>query len=196
MTDIDKELAQALSESEAQDTGVEIPAKAEEASTPPRRNLGLLIGLLVMGGAVLCLVFFNSTGAAIYSLSVDKLLAQKSELGSRKVRVQGHLVSGSLQKRQEPCEYRFHMHSAGQELEVRYPQCVVPDTFRDVQGMPVEVTAEGKVVGDHLEATQIFAKCPSKYEMQNKAQDLGFAPEHGGGAPAVMPTYLEPETIR
>ena len=38
--------------------------------------------------------------------------------------------------------------AAGAELAVRYAQCVVPDTFRDVPGMDVGVTVEGKVAPD------------------------------------------------
>ena len=75
-------------------------------------------------------------------------------------------------RRDSPCEYRFlirkldkegKLDKTGQVLEVRYPLCVVPDTFRDKAG--VEVTAEGRLAADgHLEATKIFAKCPSKYD--------------------------------
>ena len=52
-------------------------------------------------------------------------------------------------------------------MEVHYAQCVVPDQFRDVKGVQVEVTAEGRLASDgHLVASKIFAKCPSKYEMK------------------------------
>jgi cytochrome c-type biogenesis protein CcmE len=54
---------------------------------------------------------------------------------------------------------------------------VVPDTFRDMPGMDVEVTAEGKLDPEgHFEASQIFAKCPSKYEMKDRAAKGEEAP--------------------
>jgi cytochrome c-type biogenesis protein CcmE len=50
---------------------------------------------------------------------------------------------------------------------VRYAQCIVPDTFKDVPGMDVGVTVEGKLAaGGGFEASQVMAKCPSKYEMK------------------------------
>jgi cytochrome c-type biogenesis protein CcmE len=115
---------------------------------------------------------FSSAGdASIYAIKVDQLVAQKSKFEDRTVRAQGYLVKGSLVKRDDPCEYRFKIHSEGAELPVRYQNCVVPDTFRDVPNIDVEVTAEGKLAsaeGGYLEASHIMAKCPSKYEMQQK----------------------------
>jgi cytochrome c-type biogenesis protein CcmE len=85
------------------------------------------------------------------------------------VRVEGKLVTGTLKRRAEPCEYRFTLQKNGAELPVRFAGCVVPDTFRDVPGMDVDVTAEGKLSGEgYFVASQIMAKCPSKYEERVK----------------------------
>jgi cytochrome c-type biogenesis protein CcmE len=106
------------------------------------------------------------------------------------------LVSGTLVHRDEPCQHKFLMKKAesdgsAEPLSVIYPQCVVPDTFRDVAGVAVEVTAEGRLEPDgHLEATKIFAKCPSKYEMREEATAQGGAPKHGGGA--AKPEFIPP----
>lgn len=137
-----------------------------------KRNIGLLIGLLVMGGGILTLVMTSFNNAAIYSKGVDELLAQKTQLKSRNVRVAGTLVKGTLVKRDQPCEYRFKMEKNGKVLDVRYPECVVPDTFRDRPETTVKVTAEGKLTkAGYFEASQIMAKCPSKYEMKQRAKD-------------------------
>ena len=74
-------------------------------------------------------------------------------------------------KRDSPCEYRFTISKNGVDVPVRYAQCIVPDTFRDVAGMDVGVTVEGELLADNsFEATSVLAKCPSKYEMKEKAQ--------------------------
>ena len=79
------------------------------------------------------------------------------------------LVHGSLQKREAPCEYRFTITKNGKEVPVRFPSCVIPDTFKDVPGVDVGVTVEGQLRADNsFDATNIFAKCPSKYEMKEK----------------------------
>jgi cytochrome c-type biogenesis protein CcmE len=86
------------------------------------------------------------------------------------VRAEGNLVHGSLTKRDSPCEYRFTIEKNGTEVPVRYPNCVVPDTFRDVPDMPVGVTVEGELLADNsFAATSVLAKCPSKYEMKERA---------------------------
>jgi cytochrome c-type biogenesis protein CcmE len=126
--------------------------------------------------------------AAIYSKGVDEMMAQKDSLADRNVRVQGTLVKGTLARRDSPCEYRFRMKKNGSEIEVRYPQCVVPDTFRDVPNMDVDVTATGKLSKDgHFQASQIMAKCPSKYDMKQMAAS-GKQMPHGmdpaGAAPS------------
>jgi cytochrome c-type biogenesis protein CcmE len=63
------------------------------------------------------------------------------------------------------------------ELPVHYSRCTVPDTFQDVPGMVVDVTAEGTLdAAGHFEASTIMAKCPSKYEMKERALKGEAAP--------------------
>jgi cytochrome c-type biogenesis protein CcmE len=179
MTKLDDELAKAVAASEA-DAPVQAPVSRDaHEDKKPRRNLGLLAALLVMGCGTLALVMTSFEGAAVYSKGVDELVAEREKLADRTVRVEGTLVKGSLVRRDQPCEYRFRMTKNGKELSVQYPQCVVPDTFRDVPNVDVSVTAEGKLdEAGNLQAHNIFAKCPSKYEMQQSAAKGEKAP-HG-----------------
>lgn len=179
MATIDEELAKAVEESEADVAVRPVVAPAAASSPKPRRELGLLIALLVMGGAILALVMTTFDDGAIYSKTVDQLRKEQASLAGRNVRVQGTLVKGTLSRRDAPCEYRFRLAKNGEEVEVRYPQCVVPDTFRDVPNMDVDVTATGKLAADgHFQASEIMAKCPSKYDMKQKAASGEKAP-HG-----------------
>jgi cytochrome c-type biogenesis protein CcmE len=174
-----------------------VVADAEEQ----KRSWGLLAGLIAVGAGVLLFVFNSGEDAVVYSYQVDDLKAQAADIGDRQVRVQGILVPGTLVRRDEPCEHRFMIQKQGvknaEPLKVQYAQCVVPDTFREVAGVEVEVTAEGRMAEDgHLEASKIFAKCPSKYEMREGAAAMGQAPQHGGGMP--KPEFVPPkvEAIR
>jgi len=177
MSKLDDELARAVEESEAAEAHVVPAVPAQAPRERPRRSVGLLVALLVMGGGILVLVLTGFENAAIYSKGVDELLAESDRLRSRNVRVDGTLVKGTLSRRDEPCEYRFRIQKNGKVLPVRYAQCVVPDTFRDVPGMDVMVTAEGKLADDgQFVASTIFAKCPSKYEMQQRAAKGEAAP--------------------
>ena len=50
-------------------------------------------------------------------------------------------------------------------LPVRFAGCVVPDTFRDVPGLDVEVTVEGELCDTchTFDASMLIAKCHSKW---------------------------------
>jgi cytochrome c-type biogenesis protein CcmE len=163
-------------------------ARPVVADAQERKGWGLLAVLLVLAGIVLTLVFSGGEEAVVYSYRVDEIKAKAAEFGDRQLRVQGTLVYGSLVKRDSPCEHRFMMRKLGEKtgeaLEVRYPLCVVPDTFREVEGVDVEVTAEGRLdSAGYLQATKIFAKCPSKYEMRDNSNKMGGErPDHSVSA--------------
>jgi cytochrome c-type biogenesis protein CcmE len=133
-----------------------------------------------MGAAAIsALVLTGMQDKAIYSRPVDALLAERAKFVGRPVRAEGNLVHGSLVKRELPCEYRFSIEKNGVELPVRFGQCVVPDTFRDVPDLDVGVTVEGELQPNAtFEATSVLAKCPSKYEMQQRKQN-GERMPHG-----------------
>lgn len=190
MSHVDDELAQALAESEAT-ARAEDPLPVTHAASSagsPKRSIGLLVALLVMGGGILTLVMTSFEKAAVYSRGVDELMNEKAKLEGRNARVEGVLVKGTLQRRDQPCEYRFTIEKKGVRLPVRYAQCIVPDTFRDVPGMDVSVTVEGSLAksGD-FDATTIMAKCPSKYEMQDRAKKGEKAPHLGAVQAANYP---------
>ena len=135
-------------------------------------------------GALILFIVFTSKNEAIYSATVDQLVTDAGRFEGRNIKVEGELVKGSLKHRQEPCEYRFVLTKNGEEIPVRYAECIVPDTFRDVPDMDVQVTAEGRLDSDgHFAASHIMAKCPSKYEMQNKAATGQSAPHELMAAP-------------
>ena len=134
-----------------------------QSASQPQRNHGLLVGLAVCALGALALLAFSFDGAAVWSTTVDELLRDPG-LRGRRVRVEGTLVAGSLMKRDQPCEYRFDLKSGVSVVHVRYPQCVIPDSLRDIPDAVVKVTVVG-VLGaeDTFGASQVLAKCPSKY---------------------------------
>jgi cytochrome c-type biogenesis protein CcmE len=154
-----------------------------------RKRLLLLVPLVMAAAAIVALVLVGMQDKGTYSKDVDVLIAEKAKFVGKPVRVEGALVHGSLVKRETPCEYRFTIEKNGVEVPVRYAKCIVPDTFRDVAGVDVGVTVEGELRADNsLEASAVLAKCPSKYEMKQKAA-AGEKMPHAGG-PAATPTSL------
>jgi cytochrome c-type biogenesis protein CcmE len=153
----------------------------ERAVHRERGGLGPLVKVLVvfgmLGGAIALLWFSTSADDAfVYSKLVHEVKAAPDQFRGRELRVEGDLKPGSIKFQESPCEWRFVIKSEGQEMPVRFPQCVVPDTFKD--GMGIKVTVQGKLTGGgHFAATQVIPRCPSKYEMQ-QAQQRGEKMPH------------------
>lgn len=160
---------------------VEVPPLPPEQK--PKGKLGglILVGALIaVAGGIVALVLTNFKDATVYAKGVDQIVAEKDKWVGRAVRVEGVLVRGTLKFQEKPCEYTFDATKGGQTVHIRFPSCIKPDTLRD--DMPeVGVTAEGKLQanGEFL-ASNVLAKCPSKYEMKDKAKQPGMQP----GSPA------------
>jgi cytochrome c-type biogenesis protein CcmE len=171
--------------------GVSVGARRDPAAdggAPRWKGAAIAVGLAMGAGAIATLVLTGMQDNAIYSRPVDALLAEKAKFVGRPVRAEGNLVHGSLTKRDIPCEYRFSVEKNGVRLPVRFAQCVVPDTFRDVPDLDVGVTVEGELhADDSFEATSVLAKCPSKYEMQ-KRKENGESMPHGPFATSLAPS--------
>lgn len=160
--------------------------EVDEDPEASRKRLLLVVPLVTAAAAIAALVLVGMQDNGMYSKPVDQLMTEKGKFVGKAVRAEGNLVHGSLVKRESPCEYRFTIEKNGTEVPVRFAKCVVPDTFRDMPGMDVAVTVEGELRADNsFEASQVLAKCPSKYEMKEKAQKGERAPHAavGGSAP-------------
>ncbi len=157
------------------------PSSIEVPPPPPRverdnsalRGFAIVFALMLGAGGIAGLVLTNFKDATVYAKGVDQLTAEKDKWVGRSVRVEGILVRGTLKFQEKPCEYNFDSTKGGKTIHIRYPSCIKPDTLRD--DMPeVGVTAEGKLQanGEFL-ASNVLAKCPSKYEMKDKAKQPG-----------------------
>ena len=157
------------------------PSEAHEPAAHARglsSSVKVGIVLVLLGGAVAFLLLSSSASDAfVYSKLVNEVMASPGEFAGRELRVEGMLKPGSHKFREEPCEHRFVIEKQGKELPVAFPQCVVPDTFRD--GMGISVVVQGKLTpgGESFLANQVIPRCPSKYEMKQR-KDNGESMPH------------------
>ncbi len=178
-------------ESPPSEPAVEVPARrrrdgSDDEDDGSRKRLLLLVPLVMAAAAIVALVLVGMQDKGMYSKPVDALVAEKAKFVNKPVRAEGSLVHGSLVKRDSPCEYRFTIEKNGSEIPVTYSGCVVPDTFRDIPGVDVGVTVEGQLrPSGQFEATQVLAKCPSKYEMKEKAAK-GEQMPHAAATPLAL----------
>lgn len=156
------------------------PELASSSSEKPAWKRALMFGVvfLLLGGGVGAILFGGGEEASpfVYSQMVAEVVTNPNAHAGRTLRVEGQLQSGSILFREEPCEWRFVLEHEGQSMPVEFPQCVVPDTFRD--GMGISVVVEGSLRDDgSFLATQVIPRCPSKYEMDQR-QQAGEAMPH------------------
>lgn len=138
-----------------------------------------MIGVFtVLGGLVtFLLVGTDADNAFVYSKLVHEVMRSPREFYNRELRVEGTLRQGSIQFRESPCEWRFVIEKEGQSMPVKFPQCIVPDTFRD--GMNLTVTVQGRLQENgEFHANQVVPRCPSKYEMDQRKRN-GETMPHG-----------------
>ncbi|HEY8073545.1 MAG TPA: cytochrome c maturation protein CcmE [Labilithrix sp.] len=136
----------------------------EEAA---RKDVVLSVALVAAACGIVGLVFASFRQGGAYSKRVEQL---DRALVGKPVRAEGMLVHHTLVKRDSPCEYRFRLQGEGDaQLPVRYATCALPDGFHDRDDEDLSVTVEGRLRDDGtLEATQIFTKCPSRYDKEKQ----------------------------
>jgi cytochrome c-type biogenesis protein CcmE len=158
-----------------------IEGEQERGGLPPVVKIGVVF--VVLAGALSLLMFGSgASDALVYSKLVNEVLTKPAEFKGRELRVEGELKQGSIVFREQPCEYRFVLGKEGKEMPVRFPQCIVPDTFKD--GVGLQVSVQGKLTDDgYFLANKVIAKCPSKYEMQDRKQ-RGEQMPHGAMPPS------------
>ena len=106
-------------------------------------------------------LLYTSLGESMqYYKYADEVMASPTEWQGKRLQVHGFVVPGSIARKPDTLEYRFDMQRNGKVMRAYYTG-VVPDTFKDES----EVVLTGELRGDtSFHATEMTAKCPSKYE--------------------------------
>ena len=125
-----------------------------------RQRTKFIIGATVVIFIVGYLVYSGMKGSSLYYMTVSELVAQGSGVYEEGVRISGEVQTGSVQWDAGTLDLSFVMTDGKQNVDVTY-RGGLPDLFRE--GSPVVI--EGRYSSDGVfHATQLFAKCPSKYE--------------------------------
>ena len=126
-----------------------------------------LIGGIIIVAALGYLGYTSFAGAATYYYKVGELMSQSQSIYGQNVRVDGHVVDGSVVVESAGRLLKFNVsdNGSGASLPVVY-QGVVPDAFK----VGSEVVVEGALGSDGIfQGKIILTKCPSKYEPQQPA---------------------------
>ncbi len=141
------------------------------------QSVKIALSLLVIGGAATYLLadtLVAGSDTLTYFHPADAVIVDPQAFVGKRIRMGGFVEKDSILKREGTLEYRFrvkpiegmmkHPAARGQTIAVEYTG-IVPDTFKD----DAEVIVGGQMQSDgHFVAQELVAKCPSKYEAQEK----------------------------
>lgn len=138
--------------------------------------LKIIISIACLGGTG-GLLIYSSIGDGEYYKHVHEVLETPERFKDTKLKVHGFVEAGSIVEeiRNQTTERTFILTYEGQRIRVSHagPK---PDTFRDLS----EVVARGTLVlkdGEYmLEAIDLMAKCPSKYEENRRTRRVSATP--------------------
>lgn len=127
----------------------------------PQRRLKFLIGGGVIAALVVGLVVMAMArpGSTAYYLTTTEM-ADLEVQDDQEYRVNGTVASGSIEP--DGLETTFTITDGSTEMQI-VTSDPLPDTFKDES----EVVARGAYNGGTFEATEVLAKCPSKFKAKD-----------------------------
>jgi cytochrome c-type biogenesis protein CcmE len=138
------------------------------------RTLKILLTVAIVGGGIGYLLFSSVQAEVSYYKHVEEVMARPEAWTAKPLQVHGFVEAGSVQKRIEGHQQKtdFVLESKGQRLLVT-TFAPTPDTFKDTAEVVASGTLTRREDGTYLlEATELTAKCPSKYEENRRTQNL------------------------
>ena len=134
------------------------------------RTLKILLSISILGAAA-GVLFYSSLSEAEYYKHVHEVLEKPERFKDTSLKIHGFVEAGSIveEVKGQTISRTFILGYEGQRIRIHH-EGPKPDTFRDLS----EVVARGKLVerdGEYqLEAVELMAKCPSKYEENQRSR--------------------------
>lgn len=119
-------------------------------------RIGVTSLVLVMAFAGL---LYSTMGESLeYYKKVDEVMVNPQEWHGKALQLHG--FAKGVGRKAESLDWRFDIHSNGKVVRAYYTG-ITPDTFKEDS----EVVVKGRLAEDNtFHATEIIAKCPSKYD--------------------------------
>ena len=120
-------------------------------------KIGVTAAVLVT--AFTALLFTTLQDNLQYYKYVDEVAAAPHEWEGKTLQVHGYVVPGSIYGKRDTLDWKFNLQRNGKVINATYTGAP-PDNFKD----DAEVVLTGRFTAHGFEATDMTAKCPSKYE--------------------------------
>jgi cytochrome c-type biogenesis protein CcmE len=138
------------------------------------RYIKLTLTALVLVGAFGAMLWATLREGTEYYKNIDEVMVDEPQWQGKQLQLHGYVVPGSIYRKRDSLEWRFKVQNnparaagaSGHVVEASYTG-IVPDTFKD----EAEVVLKGQLTpaGFHTDPNGVMAKCPSKYEAQEKS---------------------------
>lgn len=134
----------------------------------PKQRAKFVVGGAVVAVVVVGLVVWamNRPSSVSFYKTVSEVQAQGPTQALEDFRVNGNLVPDSVER--DGLTTRFAISDGTSEMTVVTDQSL-PGAF-EVNSERVEVIASGSYNGTAFEASEVFAKCPSKFKAKAEAE--------------------------
>jgi cytochrome c-type biogenesis protein CcmE len=143
-----------------------------------RKVIQIIASVALVGGSLTYLIENTMSEEMEYFHPADIVIVEGEKLVGQRFRMGGHVVKDSIFQKPGTQEYQFSVSPIPQMMkhpEARDKTIIVsyigfpPDTFKD----DAEVIATGVLQADGtFAATDLLAKCPSKYEAKEKNEGV------------------------
>jgi cytochrome c-type biogenesis protein CcmE len=124
-----------------------------------KKSTRAVISAAVLLGAVTMVLYATVSSGAQYYKHVDEVMASPEQWYGKDMQLHGYVVGDSIQTRPNTLDYRFKLRNGDHAVLASYTG-IVPDTFKD----GAEIVLTGRLGPQGFHATEMTAKCPSKYE--------------------------------
>ena len=139
-----------------------------------RKVVQIIASVALIGGSLTYLLSTSLSDEIEYFHPADVVIKKGPELEGKRFRMGGYVLKDSIFQKKGALEYQFDVRPIYERMTypevkdktvtVRYTG-LVPDTFKDDSEVIVTGTLQA---GAQFTATDLLAKCPSKYEAEDK----------------------------
>ena len=147
------------SDAESPEGGLDLtPRSAAAPRSGGAKKLGMW-GVFVAIVAAVGFLGYSLVGASMYFYNVDEAVAQRDEIGDKRIRLQGNVIEGSVV---EGSRLRFVLSYNSVEVDVEHTGDV-PDLF----GPSIPLVVEGRFEGEEFHSDRVLVKHDETYEEDN-----------------------------
>ena len=124
-----------------------------------KKSTRAVISVAVLMTALTMVLYTTVSDGAQYYQHVDEIMASPEQWYGKDMQLHGYVVAESIETRPDSHDYRFKLMKGDHTVLASYTG-IVPDTFKD----GAEIVLTGQLGPQGFHATDMTAKCPSKYE--------------------------------